>query len=177
MVDVLRQLDVTLVISLFFVTLFYFLSFDFKKSKEANRTQLSVLGITAVVIPTELLMLAIFPWLQEGFGNKELDRFLWFNVYALLDIFVILASFHVHRKLGVPYSTLGKRVWLGYTGLAFLQIITYLDINYFQTGVMRHVYRFGIPSINLFVMSSIAYYLIKYFVENVTSNFADLKGK
>lgn len=169
MIVVLKQLDIFLVISLFFVALLYFLSFDFKKSKEVNSSQLSILCVTAVVIPTELLMLAIFPSLKEGFGDKDLNRFLWFNIYALLDMFVILASYYIHRKIRVPYSALAKRVWLGYVSLAMLQVVTYLDISYFASGITEVVYRYGIPAINVVVMSSVAYYLCKGLVENLAS--------
>jgi hypothetical protein len=117
-----------------------------------NRTVNSFFICFIVWIIANFLMNIIEPALYQATGNVNLDRFIWYFSFALIDFIAIYTIFRWHKFERLNYNRDSIVVCLLLAILMFLQMVRYIERQVFGSDLLKDVYRDGIPLLNTFAL-------------------------
>lgn len=154
--------NVGYVISIFMVIVFFLYSSFLDKRQSTVFTVCSVVSIQFLMSLLEPALLSI--------EDKYLLRFMWYNTFAICDIALLLMLFHMHKKAKIPYGIAAKNANLSFMCLAFLQVFCFLERTYTSSEIIKTIYSYAIPAIDLGIMLLLSCIMLKeIFVPNTNS--------
>lgn len=104
-----------------------------------------------VVIAVHLVMTLVEKYLSS-ISDKDLLRFMWYNTFAMCDIALMLMLYHMHRQAKIPYGVAAKHTNLSFMCLGFLQVFCFLERSYTQSEIIKTIYSYAVPAINISIM-------------------------
>lgn len=148
--DILRNLDLIQLAIVSVLTITYLIA----------GKQNASLSITAlIVVVFDVFMALSVPWILQ-IGDKELVRFIWYVMYSAIDGVVVWLIYLAHSKQNITLGSVAMRSAIGFCAIGLLQIVMYVDVRYFQSDIMRTIYSYGVPSINIAVRGGIMLALV-----------------
>lgn len=115
-----------------------------RKKKTTGFTVTAVVTIQFVMMLIEQQLLTI--------TDKNLLRFMWYNTFAMCDIALMLMLYHMHRQAKIPYGMAAKHTNLSFMCLGFLQVFCFLERSYTQSEIIKTIYSYAVPAINISIM-------------------------
>lgn len=92
-------------------------------------------------------------------GRKSLARYIWYGTWVALDLVFISVIYLSHKLLNISTTKHSEFLSLSYLAMLTLQIVGNIDAFYIQSELINAIYQYGIPSINIGIISYIAWNL------------------
>lgn len=127
---------------------------------EHNR---SVLVISCTVISINFFMMQIENPIKS-IANRELLRFVWYNAFALCNLFIVMCIDLTHRINGMTLTRYAKTIKIHYMVLSFIQFFAYWDQLTFNSEFIHSLYSIGVPSIGFSVSIILGLAIFKDFI-------------
>lgn len=134
--------------------------------RQQNR---SLVYTSSIVVGLNLAMLIMEQSLKEVV-DRDLNRFLWYNSFALCDAIVIAAIHIAHRVNNLVFSRFSQIIQINFLILGLLQIVTYWDQITFNTSFIDATYRLAVPTISFSISLTLIFAVLKDFCAQVLSS-------
>jgi hypothetical protein len=121
------------------------------QSSRATAVIWVVMGLIMDRVAPELM--ALSAW------DAEIGRHAWYFAWVLFNTLTVLLIFYVHNRLAWQYSKLSQYIALCCVAMVILQTARFMDRLIFKTDVLASFYKYGVPSLNIAVVSAIVLWL------------------
>lgn len=145
------------IISLF-IWLGYILCFCVWITK--NRSVNSLLLSYFVLVTFKGVMWAMEPLIYSPTGDRGIDRFIWYFGFAFIEFVAVYIIYYLHKKVSIKLNRDSIVIVFSFILLMFMQFIRYLDRQVLGSEILREVYKYGIPIINILVLVYILFAVV-----------------
>lgn len=92
--------------------------------------------------------------------TPEIARHVWYLAWVVFNTFTVILIFYVHNRFKWQYSKLSQYITLCCVIMVILQTARFIDRILLETDALPSVYKYGVPSLNIAVVSAIVLWLI-----------------
>ena len=122
-----------------------------------DRTVNSFLISFGIVVCFNGIMYLSVPYLYSTTDSVDINRFIWYFTFALIDVIAVVLLLKVHKILNIKLDKNGLAIATLFILLMFFQFFRYVDRQILGTDLLGDVYKFGIPTINIATLLFLAY--------------------
>lgn len=117
----------------------------------------------------DLISLVVTPLIYELTAiDQMLTRQVWYVAFAFISLTQMVLMGYIHIRLNLYKSDLAKFVMFALVCTIFINVIRYFDRLVLETNLFGEIYKYGLMSLKLVVVSV----FIKYLAKGKGVNFA-----
>ena len=122
------------------------------QSSRATAVIWVVIGLIMDRVAPELMALST--------RTPEIARHVWYLAWVVFNTFTVILIFYVHNRFKWQYSKLSQYITLCCVIMVILQTARFMDRVLFKTELLTSIYKYGVPSLNIAVVSAIVLWLV-----------------